>query len=116
MSLKTAYPKTMEKLQNEEIDEIRKLIVVDENYDDIDSDEFDVFDPSEYNYLVYITQRLQDVLGKEKLEKLIERLDESEEFQSFYANEIDMYGVMTAMENEEKIAQTILTKVEEILS
>ena len=30
------------------------------------SDEFDAIDPEDFNYLVYVTDRLQEVVGEEK--------------------------------------------------
>ncbi len=114
MNLKKDFPQMMSKLQ-EEIDEVRLLLVIDENYDDVDSDEFDVFDPSEYNYMIYVTEALQEVLGEEGLTKFMEALAESGDFQDFYANDRDIYGVMTTLD-EEGIAQSMLSIAEEILS
>ncbi len=113
MSLRERYPKLMDGL--EDIEELRHLLVIDENYDDVDSDEFDVFDPSEYNYMIYITEVLQERLGKEKIALLIERLGKCDTFEIFYAHEDDIYGVMTPL-NDEAIAGVILDVIEEILS
>ncbi len=114
MNLKKDFPHIMAGLK-EEVDEVRFLLVVDENYDDVDSDEFDVFDPSEYNYMIYVTEVMQEVLGEEGLTKFMEALAESRDFQDFYANERDIYGVMTTLD-EEGIAQSMLSIAEEILS
>jgi hypothetical protein len=51
-ALKKACPKLFEKIE-EEVTEIRYLLVIDENYDDDDSDEFDAIDPEDYNFLIY---------------------------------------------------------------
>ena len=37
--------------------------MIDENYDDDDSDEFDAIDPEDFNYLLDVTDILQE-LGK----------------------------------------------------
>jgi hypothetical protein len=113
MSLRDKFPKIMDGV-NEEFDEYRYLIVVDENYDDIDSDEFDVYPPDDYNFLVYITPKLQDILGGDRLQELSKVLDMVEEFEDFFANEIDMFGIKTNL-SEEKIAELILNKAEELI-
>ncbi len=114
MNLKEDFPRIMMGLK-EEIEELRYLLVIDENYDDVDSDEFDVFDPSEFNYMVYVTEELQDVLGKERLQKVIVELENCEDFQTFYAHESDIYGIMTTLD-EDGIAKSILSIMEENVS
>jgi len=114
MSLQEKYPNLLEKIE-ETVNDARELVVVDFNYDDVDSDEFDVFDPSEYNYMIYVTERVQGALGEEGLKKLIALLQESGDFQDFYANEIDMYGVMTSLD-EEGITERFLNTIEHVLS
>ena len=114
MNLKENFPRIMAGLE-EEVEELRHLILVDVNYDDVDSDEFDVFDPSDYNYLVYITERVQIVLGEERVQASIAKLQQDDNFDDFYAPEPDMYGVMTKLD-EMAIAQRILGCMEESLS
>lgn len=114
MNLKNDFPRIMAGLK-EEIDEVRHLLVIDENYDDVDSDEFDVFDPSEFNYMIYVTEALQEVLGEEGLAKAISKLQSSDDYKDFYAHENDMYGVMTTLDDE-GIAKSMLTIMEETLS
>ncbi len=113
MNLRSDYPSIMQGL--DEVEELRYLLVIDKNYDDVDSDEFDVFDPSEYNFMVYATERLQDRLGKERLLSVIEKLSTDKAFTNFYAHEDDIYGVMTTLD-EEMIAKTFLDMMEESLS
>ena len=112
MSLKERYPTVLDGF---DVESRRYLVVVDKNYDDVDSDEFDVFDPSEYSHIVYITERLQSKLGEKGVETLIRSLEDATEFEAFYAHEKDSYGVMSALD-EEQIADVILTHAEEILS
>lgn len=114
MNLRERFPTIMAAL-DEDIDESRFLILVDVNYDDVDSDEFDVFDPSDYNYLIYITERLQLAMGEERMQKFIEQIAESGVFEDFYAPEIDAYGVMTQLD-QEAIMIEILGRMERLLA
>jgi hypothetical protein len=111
MNIKEKFPKLLSKI-DEDIDELRYLIVVDENYDDEDTDEFDVFDPEEYSHIVYIDERVQNALGKDGMNKLIEILENDLTFPEFIASEIDNYGVKSTM-GEEEIAEYIINLIEE---
>ena len=111
MSLETTYPKLIAKI-TEPVYDLRDLVVVDENYDDVDSDEFDVFESDEYNFLIYVTERVQNVLGEEKMQQLIAKLEEDSRFENFFAAEPDMYGIKCEMD-EETIAKEIVTLIEE---
>ncbi len=110
MSLEQQYPNLISKIE-EKVYDIRDLVVVDENYDDIDSDEFDVFDPSEFNFLIYLTQRVQDALGSDKLQNVVNRLSNAKEFETFFASEEDLYGVKSALD-EEGVAKAVIDIVE----
>ena len=111
MSLKEKFPKLLSKI-DEDIDELRYLIVVDENYDDEDTDEFDVFDPEEYSHIVYIDERVQNALGEDGMSKLIDILENESDFEEFIASEIDNYGVKSSM-SEDGIAEYIINIIEE---
>ena len=113
MSLEKKYPKLLSKI-DEDIDEMRYLIVVDENYDDVDTDEFDVFSPEDYSHLVYIDERVQEVIGEEKMQELISILENDKTFENFIDNEIDNYGVKSSM-SEDEIAEYILQIIEDRL-
>jgi len=112
-NLNDKFPTLFSKIE-EEIDELRFLIVIDENYADIDDEEADIFDPEDYNYLVYITETVSAVLGEEGLKKLYTSLDEQKLFDSFVASEEDLYGVMSEL-SEEEVAYKILNIIEDIL-
>ena len=108
--IKERYPKTMSAL-DEEIDALRYLLVIDENDDDVDNDEFDVFEPEEYNYMIYITERLQRAMGEELFVNLPVILEESGAFEKFFASEEDLYGVR--MDGDEyAVARSILDEIE----
>jgi len=113
MNIKEKLPKLMSKI-DEDIDELRYLIVVDINYDDDDTDEYDVFTPEDYSHLVYINDRVQDVIGEEKMQELISILENDKTFDNFIAGEIDNYGVQSSM-SEDEIAEYIINIIEEKL-
>ncbi len=112
MSLPEKYPKLFEKLGDNDL-ELRHLLGVDENYEDYDSEEFD-FNFEEYNFIIYIAEPIQEVLGEEKMSELMVKLSENKVFENFRADEIDLYGVKTTL-NEENIIELILNQIEEII-
>jgi len=112
--LKERYPELFSRLP-EDVDELRTLLVIDENENDGDVDELDEVDSEEYNYILYLTETLQDALGgEEQLVALINKLDEKSDFEDFFPSEIDLYGIKTELD-ESGIARVILDSVEEIL-
>jgi hypothetical protein len=114
VNLQERYPTLYDKIEDKELDECRYFVVVDENYEDIDDEEVDVFDPHDYNYLVYITERTQAALGKDGIEKLYFNLEKDENIENFLASEEDLYGLKSELSDEE-LSLLVLDKVEEIL-
>lgn len=112
-ALKKACPKLFEKIE-EEVTEIRYLLVIDENYDDDDSDEFDAIDPEDYNYLIYTTDLLQESLGEPLMVELVKKLKVHKDISEFYLSDIDLYGIQTQLD-EERIALMVLSTIEELL-
>jgi hypothetical protein len=112
MSLATKYPKLFDQLEDKDV-ELRHLLNIDENYEDYDSEEYE-FDFEEYNYVIYIAEPIQEVLGEEKMEEFMVKLHDKDIFTNFLASELDLYGVKTTL-NEEEITTTILQLVEEIV-
>jgi len=112
MSLPNKYPKLFEKLDDNEL-ELRHLLGVDENYEDYDSEEYE-FDFEEYNFVLYIAEPIQEILGEEKMSELMVKLSENKVFENFRADEIDLYGVKTSL-NENEIVELILNQVEDIV-
>jgi hypothetical protein len=112
INFKDRYPTLLSKIEDE-IDELRYLVVVDENYEDIDDEELDVFDPNDYNYLVYLTERVYNALGKKGMQELYETLDKKKVFDDFLASEEDLYGIKSDL-SEDEIALKILDIAEEI--
>ncbi|SFV71642.1 hypothetical protein MNB_SV-13-866 [hydrothermal vent metagenome] len=113
-TIKHTYPKTFG-LIKEEFSALRYLLVIDENYDDEDTEEFDAIDPEDYNYLVYITDLLRESIGEENLLESIKRFQNHSDIKEIYVSEIDLYGIQTDL-NEAGIAKMVLGTIEEVLS
>ena len=112
-TLRSTYPKLFSKIDNE-IDELRYLLVIDKNFNDVDSDEFDAIDPEDYNYLVYVTERLQAVLGEDGMVTFIKLLEAHKDVALFYLSDVDIYGIQTEL-GDDGIAHMVLEIVEEIV-
>jgi len=112
MDLEKQYPKLFEQLEDKEL-ELRHLLNVDENFEDFDSEEYE-FDYEDYNYVIYIAEPVQKVLGNEKLDELIKRFARHSAFENFVASEEDLYGVKSEL-NDDEIASLVLNEVEEML-
>lgn len=112
-NLKTSCPKLFKKFE-EEVTEIRYLLVVDENYNDDDSDEFDAIDPEDYNYLVYVTELLQETIEEPTMIELVKKLKVHKDISEFHLSDIDLYGIQTE-HKEDGIAKMVLTTIEELL-
>lgn len=111
--LKDSHPKLFDKLP-EGITDLRYILVIDENFNDVDSDEFDAIDPEDYNYMVYMTELLQESIGLDLYEKLLDIYEESDIFEDFYDAGDGLFGVMTK-ESEDDIAKIFLREIENIL-
>jgi hypothetical protein len=112
-SLKQACPKLFAKFE-EEITEVRYLLVIDMNYDDDDSDEFDAIDPEDYNFLVYTTELLQETIKEPLMIELVKKLKIDRNISEFHLSDIDLYGIQTELD-EEGIALMVLRNIEELL-
>ncbi len=111
--LKLDYPKLFALLP-EDISALRYIIVIDENFNDVDSDEFDDIDPEDFNYMVYLTDLLQETIGKELVQSLPAKYIQNSAFEDFHLSQEDLYGVQTD-ENELGIAKIILSEIEKVL-
>ncbi len=107
------YPKLFKTLP-EDVTELRYLLVIDENYDDDDSDEFDAIDPEDFNYLLYVTEMLQEAVGEPTIIELVKTLKVHKDIEEFYLSDIDLYGIQTNLD-EEGIAEMVLCTLEEKL-
>jgi len=114
IDLKKEFPKLMAKIDDEDIDELRYLIDLNENYEDIDDEENDIFDPEDYNYIVYIKPRVMEAIGEELAQNLHLKLADSKMFEDFIASEDDLYGIKSDLD-EDGLAIAILKYIEEQL-
>ncbi len=116
INLQENFPTIFEKLSDDEKDlnQVRYFVVINENYEDLDDEEVDVFDPEDYNYLVYITERLSNMLGLENLANLAANLEQKEYIQNFLASEEDLFGIKSDLD-EETLALKILEEAEKVL-
>ncbi len=113
MKLHEKYPKLFDRLEDKEL-ELRHLLNVDENYEDYDSEEFE-FNFEEYNFIVYISELMQEALGNEKMEELVVKLNENSAFENFLASEIDLYALKSNLSTQE-VEELLLNQVETVLS
>jgi hypothetical protein len=111
MTLEQRYPKLFANIEDKDI-ELRHLINIDENYEDFDSEEYE-FDFEDFNYVVYISEIVQNALGDERLVTLISKLESREEFENFLASEEDLYALKSNLEMKQ-IEDMILSIIEEI--
>jgi len=116
IDIEKEYPNIYVKLDDidKDLDELRYFVVVDENYEDIDDEELDVFDPNDYNYLVYITERLSAILTLDGLKKLYLTLEKADFIENFLGSEEDLYGVKSNL-NEDELGVKILELAEAII-
>ncbi len=63
----------------EDIIALRHLLIIDENYNDDATDAFATMDSEDYNYIVYITEMLQGLMGDEKMVSFVKVLEAREE-------------------------------------
>lgn len=112
MNLETGYPKLFDKLEDKDL-ELRHLLNVDENYEDYDSEEYE-FDFEEHNFVIYIAEPVQKILGEEKMAELAERLSAHSALDNFLASEEDLYGVKSDL-NEEEIVTLVMEQIEEMV-
>ncbi len=113
-TFKKSYPKLFTKLP-EDVSELRYLLVIDVNYDDEDSDEFDAIDPEDYNFLLYTTEMLQEAVGEPTMVELVKKLKEHQDIEEFYLSDVDLYGIQTDLD-EEGIAHMVFGSLEETLA
>ncbi len=77
--------------------------MIDENYHDDDTDEFDGMNPEDFNFLIYVTEMLQEAVGEKSIVEMVKGLKEHKHIEDFYLSEVDLYGIKTDL-NQEGIA------------
>jgi len=111
--IQETYPNLYKTLPDD-VPELRYLLVIDVNYDDEDSDEFDAIDPEDFNFLLYVTERLQKAVGEPVIVELVKTLKAHKDIKDFYLSDVDLYGIQTELD-EEGIAHMVLGTLEEKL-
>jgi hypothetical protein len=112
--LRSGYPKLFERLPEEDFP-LRELMVIDENINDGDVDELDEIDSSEYNYIVYIAERLQNALGGvDSLVELAKSLDEDSRLGEYMPVEEDLYGIQFDG-SEDELVRLIFGHIERLI-
>jgi hypothetical protein len=112
VNLEKKYPKLFDKLEDKDV-ELRHLLSVDENYEDYDSEEFE-YDFEDYNYIIYIAEPIQNILGREKLEEFMVKLHDNSDFENFLASEIDLYAIKSH-HAQDRVEEIVLEQIEAVL-
>jgi hypothetical protein len=109
--LMSDYPNLMS-LFDEELDEHRFLVVVDENVEE-EADEADIFDPTEYNWIIYLPERVKEALGEERFSNIYDHLEGLEIVEDLMMDEEDLFGIRSS-EDEERIVREVLGVLERL--
>uniref|UniRef100_UPI0025D66417 hypothetical protein n=1 Tax=Nitratifractor sp. TaxID=2268144 RepID=UPI0025D66417 len=80
-----------------------------------EADEAEVVDPTEYNWMVFLPERIREALGEERFAQIPRRLAEIEEFEDFFDAEEDLYGVQCNLD-EETIAQKVMAVLDALVA
>ena len=91
--MKRDYPNLMKLFDDEELDERRFFVVVDINIED-EADEADVFDPTEYNWMVFFPERVKEALGDELFSKLYSELESMDIVEDILDDGDDLFGIL----------------------
>jgi hypothetical protein len=110
--LKKEYPKLTAKI--EDLDDLKSLVVVDENYEDEEADDSVEFDCDEYNYMIYIPEQACEALGEDAMISIANKFEQIDGFDDFLASEIDLFGIKTDLD-EISIAKIVLDAMEKEL-
>jgi nucleotide-binding universal stress UspA family protein len=105
------YPNIMA-LLDDFIDEGRFLVVVDPNIEE-EADEADVFDPTEYNWMIFFPDRIKNALGDELFAKLSQKVEELDIVDEFFADDEDLFGVWSEA-SEDEITLAVLRVIDEL--
>ncbi|WP_456431448.1 hypothetical protein [Nitratifractor sp.] len=110
--LNALCPTLLKRVGDEDLDERRFFVVVDPNVEE-EADEAEVVDPTEYNWMAYIPDRVREAVGEERFGKLPGLLREVEEFADVLDAEEDLFGIRCDLD-EEAIAERILEVLERL--
>ncbi len=108
------YPKLLSLFDDEDLDERRYFVVVDPNVEE-EADEADVIDPTEYNWMIYLPERIKEAFGEELFARIPQELAKIEIFEDFFDAEEDLYGVRCNLD-EDSIAVEVMRVLESLAS
>jgi len=112
MNIKEVYPKLFKKIADDDlVEDLYDLVSIDANYVDEDALEDDIFDPEDYNYILYIDERLQNAIGEENFKLLRKKIENMGVIEDFICSEDDLYGIRSNLQADE-ITKNILDIVE----
>jgi hypothetical protein len=107
-----SYPTLMSLFEEEDLDERRFFVVVDPNVEE-EADEAEVIDPTEYNWMIYLPERIAEAFGEELFARIPGELAKVEAFEDFFDAEEDLYGVQCDLD-EESIARCVMEVLESL--
>ena len=104
--LKRDYPNLMKLFDDEDLDERRYFVVIDPNIEE-EADEADVFDPTEYNWMIFFPERVKEVLGDELFGTLFSEIESLEIIEDILDDGDDLFGVLSKSD-EEQISNQVM--------
>ncbi len=104
--MKQNYPNLMKLFSDDDLDERRYFVVVDPNVED-EADEADVFDPTEYNWMIFFPERVKDALGDELFSTIYSELESLDMVEDILDDGEDLFGIQCG-EDEEVIADRVM--------
>jgi hypothetical protein len=105
-------PTLLSLFEEEDLDERRYFAVVDPNVEE-EADEADVIDPTEYNWMIFLPERVREAFGEELFARIPRELAKVEVFEDFFDAEEDLYGVQCDLD-EESIAWKVMDVLESL--
>lgn len=100
------YPNLIRLFDDEDLDERRYFVVVDPNVEE-EADEADVFDPTEYNWMVFFPERVKGALGDELFSKLYSEIEALDIVEDILDDGDDLFGIL-CQKDEDEIAHRVM--------
>lgn len=110
--MKQNYPNLMKLFSDDDLDERRYFVVVDPNVED-EADEADVFDPTEYNWMIFFPERVKDALGDELFSTIYSELESLDMVEDILDDGEDLFGIQCG-EDEEVIADRVMKMLDRL--
>ncbi len=104
--LKRDYPNLMKLFDDEDLDERRYFVVIDPNIEE-EADEADIFDPTEYNWMIFFPERVKETLGDELFGTLFSEIESLGIIEDILDDGDDLFGVLSKSD-EEQISNQVM--------